>query len=208
MSIPVSAFAHPHRYTITLEIPQCFTEIIEYVYKMEYNDVVDAIQLGTIKDEIKFGITGNICVVPVFRYMMPHIIKVEVIDITPTFAFVCEDHTDRHTMLIHAHERKTVFGIIAWILLQSNSEFLECLNLSWDYLSPYNTIEFIAEHKDEDALYALCSYAYTQNEFNVLIDRLARSNAVEETALALRWNRDMTQANISAWSNQQDKFEL
>lgn len=210
MSIPASAFAHPKRDTITLEIPQCFTEIIEYVYKTEYNDVVDAIQLGTIKDEIRLSITGELCCVPVFRYMLPNIVKVEATKgLSYSFLFVCQDHLVRHVMNVIANDCKTAYGIMAWVLLQSNSDFLNSVIESLDgALSPYDSISFIAEHKDVDALHALCSYAYTQNEFSVLIDRLARSNAVEETALALRWNRDMTQANISAWSNQQDKFEL
>lgn len=212
MSIPDSAFAFPKRHTITFVIPQCFTDIIEYIYKMPYDDVVDAMQLNTIKDPIQLSISGNICASQVFSISEPKIAKVEADGGRfPIFSFVGQDGFGYHVMRIIAYERETVQGIIAWILLQSNSHFLNALSSIMDVsgaITPYYAIDFIAKHKDENALYALCSYAYTSNEFNVLIDRLARSNAVEETALALRWNRDMTQANISAWNNQQDKFEL
>ena len=209
MSIPVN----PDRKDIckiTLEIPHCFIEIIEYVYKLDYDEVVNMLQHGTVRDTIKFGIIGEICSVPVFRYMLPNIVKVEAMNsFARSFLFVCQDHSVQHTMIITASECKTVYGILAWVLLQSNSDFINSILEPLDgELSPYDAIGFIAENKDEDALYALCSYAYSQNEFSVLIHRLAMANATEETALALRWNHDMIQANISAWNNQQDKFEL
>lgn len=211
MSISDLAFAFPKRHTITLVIPQCFTDIIEYIYKLPYDDVVDAMQFTTIKDDIQLSISGGICAPHVLN-STSNIVKVVADGGTfPIFSFHGKDGFGYHYMRITAYEKETIQGIIAWILLQSNSFFLDALSgilNVYGEITPYYAIDFIAKHKDEDALYALCSYAYTQNEFNVLIDRLARSNAVEETALALRWNRDMIQANISAWNNQQDKFEL
>lgn len=214
MSISDLSFAFPKRHTITFAIPQCFTDLIEYVYKMPYDDAIESMELGTIKDDIQLGLSGNICTSSAIKVDENKIIKVVVVHggRFPIFKFVCQDNFDRHAMNIAAYEDETSKGIIAWILMQSNSDFLNALTGNYEVpelsISPYYAIDFIVKHKDENALYALCSYAFTQNEFNVLIEGLARANAVEETALALRWNHDIIQANISAWNNPQDKFEL
>lgn len=214
MSIPASAFAHPNRNTITLEIPQCFTEIIEYVYKMKYNDVVDSILLGTIIDKIEFNSHHLIHNRNDAKLLVPYIVDIHIYDSMISrnsicYGFRCSG-SDIFSMSIHtgANRTSTSSGVIAWILMHTDK--LRILRELEDYpsISPYDSISFIAEYKDENALHALCAYAYSKNKFSVLIDRLAMANATEETALALRWNHDMIQANISAWNNQQDKFEL
>lgn len=196
------------KFKYEVEVPKCFVDVVEYIYRMPYDEVIDRMHSGQIDDEI-WHINTNIescrSYTNVDKY---HVIRVDIDkpDYYDTFTFTFYI-SDRLQMQIHVYDPRSmaVSAIIAWLLRHDNDrcvyekhDYLGCITTfkmkhpeQWfgkPELTPYTAIPYLVEHKDVEALGALCQYAIDNEGITYLLEKLDEIGAIEEKAFVLNWN--------------------
>ena len=194
------------KFKYEVEVPKCFVEVVEYVYSMSYDEVIDRMHSGQIDDEIwhtAMNIESYRLYTNVDDY---HVLRVEIdkhdyYD-TLTFTFYVSDRLQMQILVRDKHSM-TVSAVVAWLLRNSHDtiyvkrDYLECLTLfkmkhpeQWfekPELTPYAAIPYLVEHKDVEALGALCQYAVDNGGIEYLLEKLHEVDAIEEKAFVLNW---------------------
>ena len=212
------------KFKYEVEVPKCFVDVVEYIYRMPYDEVIDRIHSGKIDDEI-WHINTNVeswksytdrdkySVLQVRIDKPDYYSKYDFL----TFTFYISDGLQMQ-ILVHDKHSMTVSAIIAWLLRYDDSRntyikrnYLECITTfkmkhpeQWfgkPELTPYSAITYLVEHKDVSALGALCQYAVDNEGIEYLLEKLHEVGAIEEKAFVLNW---MNAHN--AYTHQ--KFEL
>ena len=208
------------KYKYEVEVPKCFVDVVEYIYRMPYDEVIDRMHSGQIDDEI-WLIDTNIETtrqyINVDNYKIADVIieRQDYYD-SFTFRFYVADHMQMWISISNLHSI-TVSAIVSWLLNQNGGNrytyggYLECLDVynmkypigakSRIRLTPYTAIPYLVEHKDVEALGALCKYAIDNEGITYLLEKLDEIGAIEEKAFVLNWNNAH-----NAYKDQ--KFEL
>lgn len=196
------------KFKYEVEVPKCFVEVVEYVYRMSYDEVIDRMHSGQIDDEI-WHINMNIESYRLHANVDDyHVIKVKIdkhdyYDVL-TFTFYVSDRLQMQILVRDKHSM-TVSAIIAWLLrhdgdrsIYREHNYLECIILfkmkhpkQWfakPELTPYTAIPYLVEHKDVEALGALCKYAVDNEGITYLLEKLDEIGVIEEKAFVLNWN--------------------
>lgn len=187
------------KFKYEVEVPKCFVDIVEYIYRIPYDEVIDRIHAGTIPDEIwiiaEHRETSKVmCSVDKYFISSIRIDKTSYLGFV-TFRFIIADELQ---LYIRFTDTKSLAfsGVISWIL-EHGYDMIECLSIyNMKYmkypfrLTPYLAIPHIVQYHNIDALDALCTYADGEKNFIFLLDEFDKIGAIEEKMIAVRFAHD------------------
>ena len=119
------------KFKYEVEVPKCFVDVVEYIYRMPYDEVIDGIHAGTIPDEI-WTIAEHretykvMCSVDKYFISSIRIDKTSYLGFV-TFRFIIADELQLY--ISFTDTKSLAFsGVISWIL-EHGYDMIECLSI-------------------------------------------------------------------------------